>query len=54
MIVKLIALAWNVVWYIQCLWHVVECIEDCKDCVEEGFQWARGKVDRCGQVGECI
>ena len=47
------------VWYIQKLWCVVEWgrknretdEEHDKNCVEEGFQLARGKFDRHGEGG---
>lgn len=59
MTTNLIGLAWNVVWYIQCFWHVVKWIghdretneEQENDCVEEGFQLARKKLDGCGEEG---
>ena len=45
------------VWYIQYLWRVVEWVgherisneKHDKDCVEEGFQLAREKLDRAGE-----
>ena len=44
----------RLVWYIQCLWHVVKWVgcdretnkEHDKDCIEEGFQLARAKLNR--------
>ena len=57
MIVNLIILDKNVIWYIQCLWHVVEYVglgretneEHEKGCVEEEFQVARAELNRCGE-----
>lgn len=57
MVVNLIILDQNVIWYIQYLQHVVEYVglgretneEQEKDCVEEEFQVARAELNRCDE-----